>query len=123
MQNLIAQLPKYTLQVFHTKIENGTAIRFNITLKNATEVEEKCTIDKNSYMVLLVGDSFNNIYFYEKFSHDYMIQNGEIEKDFETASFEQHSVFVHFISQIWGWYSLSKFTFCNSILFCSWDRL
>lgn len=78
-------------------------IRFSITLTNATEIETKCTIDKNSYMILLVGDSFNNIYFYEKYSHDYMIENGEIEKCFEAFSpDENYHVNVHFISQTWG---------------------
>lgn len=83
-------------------MENGVAVRFSITITNAAQIEEKCTVDRNSYMVLLVGDSFNNIYYYEKYSHDYMVQNGEMQKTFESCNPEKHEVNVHFISQTWG---------------------
>lgn len=103
----MAHLPKYVLQVSHETNEKGVGVKFAITLSNAAEIEEKCTIDRNGYMVLLVGDSFNNIYFYEKYSHDYMIQNGEIGKSFEVNAVEKIEVGVHFISQTWGWYHCS----------------
>lgn len=109
IQELIAHLPKYVLQVFSEKTENGTIIKFSITLTNATDIQIKCTLDKNSYMVLLVGDSFNNIYFYEKYSHDYMIENGEIQKQFESFSPEKHEIAIHFISQTWGQFLLLSF--------------
>lgn len=90
------------MQVSQEKSEENIKIKINITLTNATEIETKCTADKNSYMVLLVGDSFNNIYFYEKYSHDFMVENGEIQKCIEISTVENCQVNVHFISQTWG---------------------
>lgn len=92
--------------------KKGFAVKFSITLENAAEIAENCTVNKNDYMVLIVGDSFNNIYIYEKFSHDYMVQNGEIHNAFETYNPEKYEVNIHFISQTWG-----KFTATSPSVF------
>lgn len=102
IQNQIAHLPKYILQVSYDKVENGVTIRFSISLKNASEIQEKCTIDKNSQMVLLIGDSFNNIFIYEKYTHSYLIQNPVIGNSFDIDCPVKHEIYFHFISQIWG---------------------
>lgn len=101
VQDFVMHLPKYVLQTF-VKVGDGVTINLNVRLENALQIEGKCSIDRNSYMVLLVGDSFGNIFFYEKYSHDYMIQNGQISKSFIVSNSETHEVRLHFISQTFG---------------------
>lgn len=59
-----SHLPQYTMVL--EKQEN--AAKLLITLLNPSELEEKPTLSLDSSMILLVGDSDNNILLYEKYS-------------------------------------------------------
>lgn len=59
-----SHLPQYTMAL--EKQEN--AAKLLITLLNPSELEEKPTLSLDSSMILLVGDSDNNILLYEKYS-------------------------------------------------------
>lgn len=123
LQELVQHLPQYN--VIFEEIDNAGSniplFNLHISLENAIMIQEKCTANINSGMVLLVGDSLNNIIIYERyrfsilllclhfrvllsiniFSHCFMIGNN-VEKVFEANSNEPHEVKVFFISDNWG---------------------
>lgn len=94
-----------------------------ISILNQSTIEQHCTLDLNSFMILLVGDSFNNILVYERYrfvftsnvmfyiihflpfcSHDYLLQNCEIQKVVTVQHQEKNEVKAYFISDEWGEY-------------------
>lgn len=99
---LVRYIPKYTLQIAHDRMGNNIIIRIHVQLRNPTDIEKQCTLDKNTHMVLLVGDSSNTTFIYEKYTHEYMAQNKHVYKSFRTTCTGQYEVYVHFMSQTWG---------------------
>lgn len=67
LQELVKRIPKYKLELMFAE-ENGTkSVSLYVTLTNADDLNEKMTVDKNSYMILIVGDDENNILHYVKY--------------------------------------------------------
>lgn len=67
IQDMVKRLPKYELLVNKEIQEDKILIKLTITMKNAAEVQNCSTLDLDSFMVLLVGDSLNNILVYERY--------------------------------------------------------
>lgn len=61
----IKYLPKYGLKVDRKDEKVFTLV---VTLDNAMDLGEKLTVNRNSIMHLLVGDSDNNVILYEKYT-------------------------------------------------------
>lgn len=123
LQELVEHLPQYNVIFEEIDNDGSSTPLFNlrISLENAVMIQEKCTANINSGMVLLVGDSLNNVIIYERyrfymlltdlllhflltidiFSHCFMVGN-TVEKVFEAKSNEPHEVKVFFISDNWG---------------------
>ncbi|XP_044252465.1 probable ATP-dependent DNA helicase HFM1 [Tribolium madens] len=94
----IQHLPKYEMTL---QVQSKAQIKLTVSLINAQHLETKCTVNRNSLMYLLIGDSSNNILLYEKYSHSYFIENPDVVRfvDFQEKNFE--FIEAHFISEDW----------------------
>lgn len=103
IQDFVRYLPKYQLLVEKVE-ENGNIVTVKLTanMTNAEDVKEQCSLDIKGFMVLLVGDSSNNILIYERYSHEYILVNQPIIKVFQTNKEQQSEIKTHFISDEWG---------------------
>jgi hypothetical protein len=67
----IQHLPKYKISLgFEEK-----NVKLMVSLENMTDLQEFSTVNLNSLMYLLVGDSCNNILLYEKFWFVSLVKN------------------------------------------------
>lgn len=64
IQDMIKRLPKYELLLDKGK---NRQVTLTITIKNAADIEENNLFDLNRFMVLIVGDSSDNILVYERY--------------------------------------------------------
>nr|XP_015837991.1 PREDICTED: probable ATP-dependent DNA helicase HFM1 isoform X3 [Tribolium castaneum] len=94
----IQHLPKYEMEL---QVHSNTQIKLAISLMNAQDLETKCTVNRNSLMYLLVGDSSNNILLYEKYSHSYFIENPDVVRFVDLHEKNLDVIEAHFISEDW----------------------
>ncbi|XP_066152085.1 probable ATP-dependent DNA helicase HFM1 [Euwallacea fornicatus] len=91
------RLPQYDLDL--TKI--GDLVEVKLRLLNFTNIQEKCTIDRDSMMTLLVGNSNNDILLYEKYSHAYMFECPEVKCSINFVNSNFEFIKASFISENW----------------------
>ncbi|RZB40049.1 ATP-dependent DNA helicase HFM1, partial [Asbolus verrucosus] len=94
----IQYLPKYKLKL---EVSNKKSLTLIVSLENAVDLQERSTVNRNSFMHLLVGDSSNNILLYEKYSHSYMIEHPDVVKFIDIKQKNVEDVEAHFISEDW----------------------
>ncbi|XP_048523537.1 uncharacterized protein LOC109540673 [Dendroctonus ponderosae] len=68
---------------------------------NPSEIKQKCTVSLVSMMILLVGDSNNNILLYEKYSHSYMLDTLEVRRSFKITDANLEFIKACYISDNW----------------------
>ncbi|XP_066257533.1 probable ATP-dependent DNA helicase HFM1 [Euwallacea similis] len=91
------RLPQYDLDLTKT----GDLVEVKLHLLNPTNIQEKCTIDRDSMMTLLVGNSNNDILLYEKYSHAYMFECSEVKCVINFMNSNAEFIKASFISENW----------------------
>ncbi|XP_060524507.1 uncharacterized protein LOC132700928 [Cylas formicarius] len=93
----VQHLPRYEI-----KLEvSDTNIKLTIALANVNALKEKCSVNFESTMTLLVGNSKNEILLYEKYTHECMIHNPEVIRNIELEKSSVEFVAADFISDDW----------------------
>ncbi|GJQ72303.1 putative ATP-dependent DNA helicase [Trypoxylus dichotomus] len=102
IQDQVKMLPQYDLSLKEVVLDDGKiTIEIGITLENSAVFESDITVNPDSVMSLLVGDSENKVLLHERYTHMYMIENVRVVRSVDIQTSFAHEVFVHFISDDW----------------------
>ncbi|KAF2903956.1 hypothetical protein ILUMI_02218 [Ignelater luminosus] len=101
IQDQVAHLPDYELFFEDVLHENNLTVKLIIRLNNADILKVKSSVNVNSCMNLLVGDTNNNIISYEKQLHSHFIENPETVKTFDFPKDYEGQIMAHLISEDW----------------------
>lgn len=65
----VSHLPFYDLEMCQTSFSEIAKIEIKIQMKNSDKIREKCTLNVNSIMYLIVGDTQNNVLHFSKLQY------------------------------------------------------
>ncbi|KAF7279927.1 hypothetical protein GWI33_006598 [Rhynchophorus ferrugineus] len=90
-------IPRYSMKL----VNKNSEIWLEIALENVEDLQVNSTVNLNSTMTLLIGDSDNNLIIYEKYSHSYMLDVPKIEKLIKIETADLYYISADFISDDW----------------------
>ncbi|KAF5277171.1 hypothetical protein FQR65_LT03877 [Abscondita terminalis] len=101
IQDEVEHLPQYELEIKQLNKSSNITMEIKVHLRNAESVKLKSSVDGDSTMSLLIGDSNNNIILLDHVKHNEFIEIPTLCKTFTIPDMHNQVLQAHFISADW----------------------